>query len=201
MTMPTPCANRGGASASVRAGGPSLGRTSRRYRRPYGAYRNPASAPTANTTSCAASSQILPVIRTTASTITVIAAPNLGPRGSISTVVLLATERLPPGRVAAPAHLDIAGAVISDARRQRIQGLWQQGTRTDSCSDVAKVDSTPLGQRLRCPGGHEPDAMRARSGCHSHGVSYFRSITAASAAITSALRGRPAARLTTAPSG
>src|ERR1035441_6592343 len=115
MTMPTPCANRGGASASVRAGGPSLGRTSRRYRRPYGAYRNPASAPTANTTSCAASSQILPVIRTTASTITVIAAPNLGPRGSISTVVLLATERLPPGRVAAPAHLDIAGAVISDA--------------------------------------------------------------------------------------
>ena len=92
---------------------------------------------------------------------------------------------------------------------------------------MAEIDSTPLGQRLRRPGDHAPDAMRAQSGCHSHGRSYCRygrptwsnvgrrhghsppadavtpgaggSITLPSAAITSALRGRPAARLTMAP--
>ena len=61
---------------------------------PYGAYRSPNRAPMANTSNCAPSSQALPVISTTASTMVVITAPNLGPRGSISMVMLLAMSRL-----------------------------------------------------------------------------------------------------------
>jgi hypothetical protein len=38
ITSPTPWANRGGASASSSAGGPSRGLTSQRYSSPYGEY-------------------------------------------------------------------------------------------------------------------------------------------------------------------
>ena len=62
---------------------------------PYGAYRSPNRAPMANTTSCAPSSQALPVISTTASTMVVMTAPNRGPRGSMSIVMLLAMSGLP----------------------------------------------------------------------------------------------------------
>src|SRR6201999_1159113 len=133
-TMPTPWEKRGGASGSVRVGGPSRGRTRCRYTRPYGAYRSPASAPMANTASCTPSSQALLVSRTTARTTVVITAPNRGPRGSMSMVVLLAagTGRLrsdPDGR----APLEPMGAPRGSG--------W---TGTDRGGDVAEVDGTPL---------------------------------------------------------
>src|SRR5262249_31446569 len=79
----------------------------------------------------------------------------------------------------------------------------QRGPRTDRGGDVAEIDGTPLGQHLRCRGGHEPDAMRARPDCHGHfpPVCLVGLTTPPSAAITSALRGRPTARLAMAPSG
>src|SRR4029077_16721583 len=84
----------------------------------------------------------------------------------------------------------------------------QCGPRTDRGSDVAEIDGTPLSQHLRGRGGHESDAMRARQYCHGHAASADAAIppeagwiTLPSAAITSALRGAPTARLATAPSG
>src|SRR6516225_871557 len=191
--MPTPCENRGGASASVRAGGPSRGRTRRRYTTPYGAYRSPNTAPTANTSSCAASSQALPVIRTTASTMVVITAPNRGPRGSMSMVMLLAISRPLSSAAAVPRRVVAApGSAGRGAARSGDQG---SRTRTDGGGDVAEVDGAPLGQHLRGQGHHEPDGIRAESGCHSRlpcGPGPWA--TDPSAAITSALRGRPTAR-------
>src|ERR1700761_4022994 len=88
-TMPTPWEKRGGASGSVLDGGPSRGRTRERKTSPYGAYRSPASAPTANTSVWAASSQPAAACetpdrtRTTATTSVVMAAPNRGARESM----------------------------------------------------------------------------------------------------------------------
>ena len=80
---PTVCANRGGAGSSSSSGGPSRGRTACRYTQEYGDRRTPNRLPIANTTTCAASSQALPVSTTTASTTVVIPAAKRGPRGSM----------------------------------------------------------------------------------------------------------------------
>src|SRR6266516_6419789 len=91
---------------------------------------------------------------------------------------------------------------VSGTRRQPARASGQRGPRTDRGGDVAEIDGTPLGQQLRVP-GHESDAMRARPGCHGHSASAWAAglITLPSAAITSAWRGTPTARLATAPSG
>src|SRR4029077_17139047 len=96
-------------------------------------------------------------------------------------------------------------AGVSGTRRPPARASGQRGPRTDRGGDVAEIDGTPLGQQLRRP-GHESDAMRARAGCHGHSASAVIPdeaglITLPSAAITSAWRGTPTARLATAPSG
>src|ERR1700721_3823769 len=92
----------------------------------------------------------------------------------------------------------------------RLRESRHPDARTDGGSDVAEVDRTPLGQRQRCLGHHEPDGIRAKFGCHFRDRSGAWTTgawtsgpgtTAPSAAITSAFRGRPDARVTMAPSG
>jgi hypothetical protein len=88
---------------------------------------------------------------------------------------LLAAERAClPCRVTAPGSPASRGrrGQQSTAPENPVSG--QRGTLTDGGSDVAEINGTPLGQRLRRPGDHEPDAMRAQSGCHSQARSYCR---------------------------
>src|SRR5271154_3951476 len=166
---------------------------------PYGAYRSPANAPIANTTACTASSQPLCVTSTTASTRVVIIAPNLGPRGSISTGVLLAAES---GNAGPACQMGILGS--------------GHGAGTDRCGDVAEIHCPPLRQHFFCPPGHDPDTMRPRLGCHLPDLQEVfpvlsikvvevvegpGSMTWPSAAITSAFLGSPDARLPMFPSG
>src|SRR5580700_5530831 len=160
--MPTPCANLGGASASVWAGGPSRGRMNRRYTMPYGAYRSPARAPVANTSSCAASSQALPVISTSASTTTVITAPNLGPRGSMSMLMLPSREKprkwLSYPFRGAPTQCRSLGAGISRTRRRESgwpdadRWRWRRGRNRRHA--VWSASSPSRTSRTRCYAGY-----------------------------------------------
>src|SRR5579859_2301155 len=177
--MPTAWANRGGGSSSSSAGGPSLGLTSHLKIIPYGAYRSPRPAPTANTRAWAASSHPLPVMRTRASTMADIVAPNRAPLGSIficHTPFALTRRLCPANRQAeiTGVHRDalrlmhkptdkIGNPVLI---RRNLAPSASARLGTQRRRDAAEIDRTPSGQQPLAGTNHVPDAMCGSLGCH-----------------------------------